>query len=137
MIAARGESAFRAGEAKPCDLDLDSPIYVDLFCRLVRKALAEHGQEPLTLTEMLPAIEDAWLTDAAGSSYPCELRMAALPWPGSAGRPAPVLSGQGKSPRTVRPRGRRKSPFAAASRISGAGRPASHLLLLRCESRHR
>ena len=48
----------------------------------VCKALAAHGQEPLVITEMLPAIEDTWLTDVEGSSYTCELRMAALPWRG-------------------------------------------------------
>jgi hypothetical protein len=86
-----------AGEAKPCYLDLDSPIYVDIFCRLVRKALAEHGQEPLAIAEMLPAIEDAWLTDAEGSSYTCELRMAALPLRRS--------TGEGQVPELTRRRG--------------------------------
>jgi hypothetical protein len=41
---------------------------------------AEGGEEgdALVVEEMLPAIEDTWLTDAAGDRYTCELRMAAV-----------------------------------------------------------
>jgi hypothetical protein len=71
-----------AGEDKPCYLDLASPIYVNLFSRLVRAAVAAEGEDTadgaLVVEEMLPAIEDTWLTDARGDRYTCELRMVAL-----------------------------------------------------------
>lgn len=70
-----------AGEDKPCYLDLASPLYVDLFCRLVRTAVAAGGgreDETLVVEEMLPTIEDTWLTDAAGHRYACELRMVGV-----------------------------------------------------------
>jgi hypothetical protein len=71
-----------AGEVKPCYLDLASPIYVNLFSRLVRAAVAAGGgqatDEVLVVEEMLPAIEDTWLIDAQGDRYTGELRMAAV-----------------------------------------------------------
>jgi hypothetical protein len=47
----------------------------------VRTAAAGEGgeaDETLVAEEMLPAIEDAWLTDAEGHRYTCELRLAAV-----------------------------------------------------------
>jgi len=67
-----------AGEVKPCYLDLDSPIYVNLFARLLRNAITAGLPEPLVIEEMLPVIEDAWLTDAQGNSYTCELRLVGV-----------------------------------------------------------
>ncbi|WP_437806163.1 lantibiotic dehydratase [Sorangium sp. So ce1078] len=64
-------------EVKPCYLDLDSPVYVEIFAKLVRRASA------VSITEMLPAIDEAWLLDAEGRSYTSELRIVALdaePW---------------------------------------------------------
>jgi hypothetical protein len=59
-------------ERKPTWIDLESLIYVDIFCRAVRKAAR------VTLTEMLPSIEESWLTDAAGNRYVSELRFVAV-----------------------------------------------------------
>ena len=67
-------------EPKPCYLDLESPTYVDMFLKLVRKATKVH------VSEMLPAFDDCWLTDAEGHRYTTELRMVAVdpqPWPAS------------------------------------------------------
>jgi hypothetical protein len=64
-------------ETKPCYLDLDSPHYVDLLAHLARKA------PELAVSEMLPAIDQTWLPDAAGRRYACELRLVAVdpePW---------------------------------------------------------
>ncbi|HYU34285.1 MAG TPA: lantibiotic dehydratase, partial [Thermoanaerobaculia bacterium] len=63
------------GERKPCYVDLESPIYVDVFARLVRAA-GEGGA--VTLTEMMPRLDQIWLADSAGHHYTCELRMVAL-----------------------------------------------------------
>jgi hypothetical protein len=64
-------------ERKPCYLDLDSPIYVDLFAKLVRGGRG--GEEGLlTVAEMLPDLSQTWLTDAQRQRYTCELRLVAI-----------------------------------------------------------
>ncbi|MDB4961939.1 MAG: hypothetical protein JWP01_1938 [Myxococcales bacterium] len=65
-------------ETKPCYLDLDSPHFVDLFTHLARKATE------LTVSEMLPALDELWLTDLEDRRYTAELRFVAVdpvPWP--------------------------------------------------------
>ena len=59
-----------AGQLLPWYVDLASPIYVETLARLVRQA------SEVKLSEMLPAIDQTWLTDAAGQTYTSELRMA-------------------------------------------------------------
>jgi hypothetical protein len=59
-------------ETKPCYLDLESPMYVELFIKLARQASS------ITLSEMLPSPLEAWLPDADGATYTCELRMVAV-----------------------------------------------------------
>jgi Lantibiotic dehydratase, N terminus len=64
-------------EIKPCYLDLDSPHYVE------RLALMARNAAELTVSEMLPAIDQSWLPDADGAHYTCELRIVAVdpePW---------------------------------------------------------
>jgi hypothetical protein len=56
-------------ELKPIYLDLDSPIFVEIFCKLVRG-----GDDAIIVTEMLPTFDQLWLLDAEGSSYCGELR---------------------------------------------------------------
>jgi hypothetical protein len=65
-------------EDKPCFLDLDSPIYVDIFARLVRETRRSAPAGEVLLTEMLPDLTQTWLTDAEGNRYTCELRLAAI-----------------------------------------------------------
>jgi hypothetical protein len=59
-------------ETKPCYVDFESALYVEILAKLVRKASV------VTLTEMLPTVEQSWLTDAEGRSYASELRLAAV-----------------------------------------------------------
>jgi hypothetical protein len=59
-------------EAKPVYVDLDSPLYVEIFAKLIRKA------SDVVISEMLPSVQDAWLEDATGAHYTCELRAAAV-----------------------------------------------------------
>ncbi|HLU66406.1 MAG TPA: lantibiotic dehydratase, partial [Kofleriaceae bacterium] len=64
-------------EIKPMYVDLESPVYVELFSRLIRNA------SRLTVTEMLPGPDECWLVDASGARYTSELRVAAVdpePW---------------------------------------------------------
>jgi hypothetical protein len=65
-------------ETKPCFVDLDSPHFVELFTHLARKATE------LTVTEMLPAFDELWLSDLEDRRYTAELRFVAVdpvPWP--------------------------------------------------------
>ncbi|HEV7860838.1 MAG TPA: lantibiotic dehydratase [Pyrinomonadaceae bacterium] len=66
-------------ETKPFYADFDSPVYVNLLAKMVRRQALE-GVEGATLTmsEMIPGLEQVWLPDALGQSYTSELRMVAL-----------------------------------------------------------
>ncbi|HTP96303.1 MAG TPA: lantibiotic dehydratase [Burkholderiales bacterium] len=64
------------GERKPLHLDLDSPISVDDFAHQLRTV--QNADARIVLTEMLPAPEQSWLTDAQGRRYTGELRMVAV-----------------------------------------------------------
>ena len=59
-------------EAKPCFIDLESPVYVDALSRLVRKASI------VKLSEMLPSIDETWLVDAEQRTYTAELRITCV-----------------------------------------------------------
>ncbi|WP_216207561.1 lantibiotic dehydratase [Amycolatopsis aidingensis] len=63
-------------ETKPCYLDLTSPVSVSALCTMLRTARGTHGPEvPVTITELLPTPEQAWVTDAEGRRYYSELRL--------------------------------------------------------------
>jgi hypothetical protein len=66
-------------EVKPLFVDFDSPLFVGMLARIARAA-KEHvaGETPLTITEMLPGLDQAWLPDAAGERYTSELRIVAV-----------------------------------------------------------
>ena len=66
-------------EVKPFYLDFDSPIYVDIFAKVIRQVSQRPGADgSITLTEMLPTPDQSWLTDAEGRHYTSELRMVAV-----------------------------------------------------------
>lgn len=66
-------------EPKPCYVDFDSPIYVSLLSKWVRLAAGADGAPGwIGLTEMLPNLDQLWLSDAAGQRYTSELRLVAL-----------------------------------------------------------
>ncbi|BCL17054.1 thioesterase domain-containing protein [Micromonospora sagamiensis] len=65
-----------ATETKPCFLDLSSPFYASTFCSMLRTARGVGGDPvAVTLTEMLPTPEQAWVPDRAGRRYFSELRL--------------------------------------------------------------
>lgn len=70
-------------EAKPVYVDFAAPALVDNLARLVRAA----GDATLTAVEMLPAPDQAWLTDPAGRRYLSEFRVVAVDGPD----PTPVV----------------------------------------------
>ncbi|MEU8074940.1 lantibiotic dehydratase [Catellatospora citrea] len=64
-------------EVKPVYVDFTSPAYVAAFVAMVRAATRTGGSRtPLTVSELLPGPEQAWVPDAAGRRYFSELRMA-------------------------------------------------------------
>jgi hypothetical protein len=76
--------AKTAIEVKPIFVDLDSPPYVNLFARHVRRAEAHAGGEtPIRLTEMLPRLDQSWLEGAADQRFTSELRIVVVDPTGS------------------------------------------------------
>ena len=66
-------------EMKPYYVDVDSPIYAEIFAKAVRQSEAsESKDETITITEMLPDLEHLWLPDANGERYTSELRIVAV-----------------------------------------------------------
>ncbi|HKR15464.1 MAG TPA: lantibiotic dehydratase [Pyrinomonadaceae bacterium] len=66
-------------ESKPFYIDLESPVYVNVLSRMVRRTLESEGEKGVVkLTEMMPGVEQVWLPDAAGNRYTSELRVVAL-----------------------------------------------------------
>jgi lantibiotic biosynthesis dehydratase-like protein len=66
-------------ENKPAYLDLDSPILVSIFAKLVRRTLdAGLPDAKVDLSEMLPTAEQLWLKDKNNQRYTSEFRMVAV-----------------------------------------------------------
>jgi len=67
------------GEKKPIYADLTSLASIDVVSRSVRRSRRQAGASAtVTVGEMLPAPDQAWLTDAQGQRYTAELRMVAV-----------------------------------------------------------
>jgi Lantibiotic dehydratase, N terminus len=66
-------------EPKPVYVDFDSPIFVHLLAKIIRRQ-AQEGSETATIafSEMLPTFEQLWLPDAEDNRYTSELRIVAL-----------------------------------------------------------
>jgi uncharacterized protein YbdZ (MbtH family) len=65
-----------ATETKPVYVDFRAPRYVSSFCAMVRAARTSGGDGVrLTVTEMLPEPDQAWVPDAQGRRYFSELRV--------------------------------------------------------------
>ena len=70
---------YKVESEKPCYLDMDSPIYVDMFAKVVRKGIEEDPEgSAIVITEMIPRADQTWLPDKEGNSYTSELRIAAV-----------------------------------------------------------
>ncbi|MFD5035493.1 lantibiotic dehydratase, partial [Streptomyces sp. NPDC058405] len=65
-------------EPRPFYVDFDSPVYVNIFAKAVRRLARKDPAARLTVTEMLPTPEQAWLTDDEGNTYTSELRFVAV-----------------------------------------------------------
>jgi hypothetical protein len=67
-----------SGERKPVYADLASLASADLIARSIRRTRRSADDATVTVTEMLPAPEQMWLTDAGARRYSAELRMVAV-----------------------------------------------------------
>lgn len=67
-------------ETKPVFVDFDSPIYVNIFSKIVRRARGTKEAQ-IAVSEMLPTPDQVWLPDAAGRHYTSELRVVAVDSP--------------------------------------------------------
>ncbi len=70
-------------EIKPCFIDFDSPIYVNIFSKIIRRtadssANGERTSPAITMTEMLPGPQELWLLDSEGQTYTSEFRIVAV-----------------------------------------------------------
>jgi Lantibiotic dehydratase, N terminus len=64
------------GELKPTAADFRSIVLVNLFAKHIRQTQAA-GYPDYSVTEMLPDLDQLWLTDRQGRRYSSELRMIA------------------------------------------------------------
>jgi hypothetical protein len=64
-------------EAKPFGTDFRSIVLVNLFAKHIRQTQAA-GHDEYTISEMLPDLDQLWLTDQAGQRYSSELRFVAF-----------------------------------------------------------
>ncbi len=65
-------------EPRPFYVDFDNPIYLTILAKAVRRLAKKDPDARLTVTEMLPTPEQAWLTDDEGNAYTSELRFVAV-----------------------------------------------------------
>ena len=66
-------------EKKPAYLDFDSPIFVDIFSKMIRRTVeAALPGAMVDLSEMLPLPDQIWLTDVSGRRYTSEFRFVAV-----------------------------------------------------------
>ncbi|MFG1645157.1 lantibiotic dehydratase [Amycolatopsis sp. NPDC049252] len=65
-------------EPRPFYVDFDSPVYVNILAKAVRRLARQDPQARLTITEMLPTPDQTWLTDDEGRAYTAELRLVAV-----------------------------------------------------------
>ena len=63
-------------EDKPSAVDFTSLPLVNLLAKLIRRT-SEEGGGTIGLAELLPDLDQLWLTDSAHRRYTCELRMVA------------------------------------------------------------
>lgn len=66
-------------ERKPAYLDFDSPIFVDIFSKMIRRTVdAALPGAMVDLSEMLPLFDQLWLADVPGRRYTSELRFVVV-----------------------------------------------------------
>ncbi|MEU5095216.1 lantibiotic dehydratase [Streptomyces sp. NPDC020996] len=64
-------------ESRPFYVDFDSPVYVTILAKALRRLARKDPEAVVTITEMLPTPEQTWLSDDQGRRYTSELRFVA------------------------------------------------------------
>lgn len=67
-----------ATESKPQYVDFRSVVLVDLLGRGIRRLAGDGGTGAVSLSEMLPDLDETWLVDDHGHSYTAEIRVVAV-----------------------------------------------------------
>ena len=68
-----------ATEIKPIYVDLTSPLHIRVLTMMIRSGLRNGGPDTaVTISEMAPTPEEAWVPDADGNVYASELRLLAV-----------------------------------------------------------
>lgn len=65
-------------ESRPFYVDFDSPVYVTILAKALRRLARKDPNGTATFTEMLPTPEQTWLTDDERRRYTAELRFVAF-----------------------------------------------------------
>ncbi|MFI8529865.1 lantibiotic dehydratase [Streptomyces aquilus] len=65
-------------ESRPFYVDFDSPVYVTILAKALRRLARKDPNGTARFTEMLPTPEQTWLTDDEGRRYTSELRFVAF-----------------------------------------------------------
>ncbi|GHH90470.1 lantibiotic dehydratase [Streptomyces capillispiralis] len=65
-------------ESRPFYVDFDSPVYVTILAKALRRLGRRDPEGTVTFTEMLPTPEQTWLRDDEGRRYTSELRFVAF-----------------------------------------------------------
>ncbi|MER5729489.1 lantibiotic dehydratase [Streptomyces sp. NPDC002138] len=65
-------------ETRPFYVDFDSPVYLNILAKALRRLARNDPDGRAVITEMLPSPEQAWLTDDQGAAYTSELRFVAV-----------------------------------------------------------
>ncbi|HEY6660332.1 MAG TPA: lantibiotic dehydratase, partial [Pyrinomonadaceae bacterium] len=66
-------------ETKPVYVDFASPIYTNIFAKIIRRtAEFDLNNKRISVSEMLPAHDELWLDDSAGQHYTSEFRIVAV-----------------------------------------------------------
>jgi hypothetical protein len=71
-------------EVKPVYVDFNSPIYVDIFAKLVRRVAEARNEtddvseDVITVSEMMPLFDQSWLQDDEAQRYTSEFRLVVI-----------------------------------------------------------
>ncbi|MFJ7151563.1 lantibiotic dehydratase [Streptomyces sp. NPDC100445] len=83
-------------ESRPFYVDFDSPVYVTILAKALRRLARKDPRATVTISEMLPTPEQTWLGDDRGRRYTSELRFVAYD---TASDAAPVRAAACHGPR--------------------------------------
>ncbi|GAA2745829.1 lantibiotic dehydratase [Kitasatospora cinereorecta] len=65
-------------EPRPFYVDFESPVYITILAKAMRRLARKDPAARVKVSEMLPTPEQAWLTDDEGRTYTSELRFVAV-----------------------------------------------------------